>query len=284
MKLEGKIAIVTAAGRGIGKAIALCLAEEGADVVANSFHEETTAKVTGEIKALGRRALAIPGDITKADMVLQVVEDTINEFGRVDIVVNNIGSRPMTSEPPGSGPLGRIEASWDAMYEQNLKATVLMCETVAPHLMEQKGGKIINISSIGGRAVVSEKLSKYGVASPPYSAMKAGLINYTWFLAERLGPYNVNVNCVCPGIVYTDAWQNSSKRIVESVSEFKGQDPREWFVGIAHGKYPDMFLPTPMRREQTVEDIGRAIVFLVSDDAANITGQALTVDGGMIKS
>lgn len=284
MKLEGKIAIVTAAGRGIGKAIALCLAEEGADVVVNSFHEETTAKVADDIKALGRRALAIPGDITKADMVLQVVEDTINEFGKVNIVVNNVGSRPMTSKPPDSGPLGRIEASWDAMYEQNLKATVLMCEAVAPHLMENNSGKIINISSIAARAMVSEKLSTYGVASPPYSAMKAGLLNYTWFLAERLGPYNINVKCVCPGIVHTDAWQNSSKRVVENVPEFKGQDPREWFVGIAHGKYPDMFLPTPMRREQTSEDIGRAIVFLVSDDSRNITGQALNVDGGMIKS
>ncbi len=284
MKLEGKIAIVTAAGRGIGKAIALCLAEEGADVVANSFHEETTAKVADEIKALGRRALGIPGDITKADMVLQVVGDTINEFGKVDIVVNSIGSGPMTARQPGSGPLGRIEAIWDAMYEQNLKATVLMCEAVAPHLREQKSGEIINISSIAARAIVSEKLSTYGVAPPAYSSMKAGLINYTQFLAERLGPYNINVNCVCPGIIYTDAWQNSSKRVVENLPEFKGQDPREWFVGIGHGKYPDMLLPTPMRREQTVEDIGRAIVFLVSDDSRNITGQALNVDGGMIKS
>ena len=114
--------------------------------------------------------------------------------------------------------------------------------------------------------------------------MKAGLINYTMFLAERLGPYNINVNCVCPGIVYTDAWQANAKRVIEFVPEFKGQDPREWFVGIAQGKYPEMFLPTPLRREQTIEDIGQAVVFLVSDDSVNITGQALNVDGGMIKS
>jgi len=283
MKLEGKVAIVTAAGRGIGKAIALCLAEEGADMVVNSFREETTATVADEIKGLGRKVLAIPRDITKADMVIQVIGDAIKTFGRIDILVNNVGSGPMTRREPVSGPLGQVEASWDGMYEQNLKASVLMCEAIIPHFIEQKTGKIINISSIAGRATLSEKLAIY-VVPPSYSAMKAGLISYTQFLAEKLGPCNINVNCVCPGIVYTDAWQGNSKRVVEFVPEFKGQDPREWFVGIAQGKYPQMFLPTPLRREQTVEDIGQAVVFLVSDDSVNITGQALNVDGGMIKS
>ena len=283
MKLEGKVAIVNAAGRGIGKAIALCLAEEGADLAVNSFREETTAQTADEIKALGRRVLAIPGDVTRADMVIKVVEDTISTFGKIDILVNNIGSGPMTRREPGSGPLWRTEAMWDGMYEQNLKAPVLMCEAVIPHMIEQKSGKIINISSIAGRSVMSEKLANL-VVPPSYSAAKAGLINYSQFLAERLGPYNINVNCVCPGIVYTDAWQGNSRRVVENVPQFKGQDPREWFVGIAQGKYPDMCLSTPLRREQTAEDIGRAVVFLVSDDSVNITGQSLNVDGGMIKS
>ena len=159
MKLEGKIAIVTAGGRGIGKAIALCLAQEGADVVVNSFREETTVKVADEIKGLGRKVLAIPGDITKANMVIQVVEDAIKAFGKIDILVNNVGSGPMTRRESSSGPLGQVEASWDGMYEQNLKASVLMCEAIIPHFIEQKCGKIINISSIAGRATLSEKLA-----------------------------------------------------------------------------------------------------------------------------
>ena len=281
MKLEGKIAIVTAAGRGIGRAIALCLAEEGADVVVNSYSEDTTARTADEVKALGRRAAAMPGDITKADMIYQVVQQSINAFGKIDIVVNNVGAGPKTSKEPGPGPLGRTEAHWDALYEQNLKAPVLMCEAVAPHFIEQKSGKIVNISSIAGRVALPEKLQQR-IVPQSYSTMKTGLISYTQTLAERLGPYNINVNCVCPGIVYTDDWNRNSKRMVETIPEFKGQEVREWFVGIAQGKYPDMFSSTPLRREQTVEDCGRAVVYLVSEGAMNITGQTLNVDGGMV--
>ena len=283
MKLEDKVAIVTAAGRGIGRAIALCLAGEGADVVVNSFHQETTVEVADEIKALGRRVLAIPSDITRTEEILQTVKDTIDTFGKIDILVNSVGAGRITPRDPGSGPLGQVEAVWDDMYDQNLKASVLMCEAVAPHFKEQKNGKIINISSIAGQHTLPDKLES-NIVPASYSAMKAALLSYSRQLAEKLGPYNVNVNCVCPGIVYTDAWKRNSKRMVEILPEFKGMDSREWFVGIAHGKYPDMFPVTPLRREQMVEDIGQAIVFLVSEDAKNITGQSLNVDGGMMKS
>ena len=282
MNLEGKVALVTAAGRGIGRAIALCLGEEGADVVVSSFREETTASTADEVKALGRRALAIAGDITRADKITEAVQQTIETFGKIDIVVNNVGGGPQTQREPGSGPLAEIEANWDGIYEQNLRAPVLMCEAVVPHFMERKSGKIVNISSIAGRFAPSYK-SLHRIVPSSYCAVKAGLISYTQTLAERLGPHNVNVNCVCPGIVYTDAWVRNSKRMVETIPEFKGQDAREWFVGIAHGKYPDMYRSTPLRREQTVEDIARAVAFLVSDAAMNITGQTLNVDGGMIK-
>lgn len=283
MKLTNKVAIVTAAGRGIGRSIALCLAEEGADVVVNSYNEDTTTRTAGDVQALGRRGLAMPFDITKPDAITHVVEETLNTFGKIDILVNNVGAGPKTWNTSDAGPLSQWIDLWDNMYEQNLKAPVLMCEAVVPHMMEQKGGKIINIASIAGRVALPLKLQER-VVPQSYSAMKAGLISYTQTLAERIGPHNINVNCVCPGIVYTDDWADNSTRMVNNIPEFQGQDAREWFVGIAHGKYPDMFGSTPLGREQMVEDIGRSVVYFVSDDGVNITGQTLNVDGGMVKN
>jgi NAD(P)-dependent dehydrogenase (short-subunit alcohol dehydrogenase family) len=179
------------------------------------------------------------------------------------------------------GPLGQIGALWDALYQQNLRPAVLMTEAVTPHFVEQNSGKIINISSIAGRTSLSDKMLAAFV-HPSYGAMKAGLINYTQTLAELLGPHNINVNAICPGIVYTDAWRANAERAVQ-MPEFKGQDPREWFDGIPRGDYPEIFDRTPLRRAQTVEDIGRAVVFLAGGDSINITGQSLMVDGGMVK-
>lgn len=279
MKLEDKVAIVTAAGRGIGRAIALCLAEEGANVVVNSFHEETTAKVVAEVEALGQQALAIAGDITEVDMVNRVVQDTLKTFGKIDILVSNVGGGPMTRREHSDSLLGRLEAEWDGMYKQNLKAPVMMCQVVAPHFIEQKSGKIVTIASVAGRSTYISKTSPVS-----YRAVKAGLIRYTQSLADELGPHNINVNCICPGNVYTDAWERNAKGMVETKPEYQGLDPREWFTGLNEGKYPEVAPATPLRREQTAEDIGRAVVFLVSGEGKNITGQTLNVDGGRHKN
>ena len=279
MKLEGKAAIVTAAGRGIGRAVALCLAKEGANVVVNSFHEETTARVVAEVEALGRQALAIAGDITEVDMVDRVVQDTLKTFGKIDILVNNVGGGPLTRRESGDSLLGQLEAEWDGMYKQNLKAPVMMCQVVAPHFIEQKSGKIVSIASVAGRSTYTSKTSPVS-----YRAMKAGLIRYTQSLADELGPHSINVNCICPGYVYTDTWERSAKRMVETRPEYQGLDPREWFAGLNEGKYPELAPATPLRREQTAEDIGRAVVFLVSEEGKNITGQTLNVDGGRHKN
>jgi len=277
MKLEGKVAIVTAGGRGIGRAIAMGLAKEGADVAVNSFHEETSAKVTEDIRALGRKALAILGDVTKIDKILEVVQKTIDTFGKIDILVNNVGGAKMTPTEAGSDFLAKVEAEWDGTYEQNIKASVLMCKAVEPHFIKQKSGKIVNISSIAGRYA--------SIISPAaYGSMKAALIRFSQSLANELGPHNINVNCVCPGLVYTDAWERGATRIVETKPEYKGMKPKDWFIGLATGNYPQLAAATPLRREQTVEDMAQAVVFLVSEDAKNISGQALNVDGGRVKS
>ncbi len=277
MKLEGKVAIVTGAGRGLGRGIALCLAEEGADVIVNSLHKETTTKVADEVRALGRRALAIAGDITTADKIAQVVRDSITAFGKIDILVNNVGGGRVMPKEAGGSFLGQVEAEWDAMYKQNLKASVLMCKAVEPHFVKQKSGKIVNISSMAARYA--------SVISPAaYGSMKAALIRFSQSLAEELGPHNINVNCICRGFVYTDAWVRKATEIVETRPEYKGMKPKDWFLGLVEGKYLDLAAVTPLRRAQTVEDMGRAVVFLASEDAKNITGQALNVDGGRIKN
>ena len=279
MKLENKVAIVTAAGRGIGRAIALCLAEEGANVVVNSFHKETTSKVAAEVEALDRKVLAVPGDITVVDQVDRVVRDTLKTFGKIDILVNNVGGGPLIQKESDDGLLGPVEAEWDGMYQQNLKAPVMMCQAVAPYFIEQKSGKIVCIASVAGRNTYASKTSPVS-----YRAVKAGLIRYAQSLADELGPYNINVNCICPGYVYTDTWERGAKNMVETKPEYKGLAPREWFTALNEGSYPELATATPLKREQTAEDIGRAVVFLVSEAGRNITGQTLNVDGGRHKN
>jgi NAD(P)-dependent dehydrogenase (short-subunit alcohol dehydrogenase family) len=282
VNLAGRTALVTAAGRGIGRGIALALAEAGADLVVNSYGEDTTAAVAGEIEAMGRQVLARPGDITRGDRILEVVDAALERFGRIDVLVNNVGAGPKSAPKPEPGPLGPTAALWDALYAQNLRPVVLMSEAVIPHMKARAAGSIVNISSIAGKASLSDKLLRHFV-HPSYGAMKAAVVSYTHTLAEMLGPSGIRVNAVCPGIVYTDAWRANAERAVETIPEFAGKDPRQWFEGLARGDYPDWIDRTPLRRPQTVEDIARAVRFLVSDDAANITGQSLMVDGGMIK-
>lgn len=279
MKLRDKVAIVTAAGRGIGRGIALCLAEEGANVVVNSFHEENTNKVAEEIRAMGRKALVVAGDITTPAKIQEIAEKTVDTFGKIDILVSNVGGHPMIQKETDDSLMGKLESEWDGLYTQNLRASVLICQTIATYFIKQKSGKIVTIASAAGRNTNITTTS-----STSYRAVKAGLIRYTQSLSDELGPHNINVNCICPGFVYTDVWQRNSARMVETRPEYKGLSPREWFVSLNEGKRPEIAPPTPLRREQTPEDMGRAVVFLVSEDSKNITGQTLNVDGGRLKN
>ncbi len=280
--LDNKVAIVTAAGRGIGQGIALKLAEAGAKVVVNSYSPDRTAETTKAAQERGVEALAVPGDVTAPEVMLDLVAQAIARFGHIDILVNNVGAGPKEQIQPEDGPLGPPAALWDALYGQNLRPVVLMCEATLPHMIERKSGNIINISSIAGRAALSDKLLAT-LVPPSYSAMKAAVSSYTQTLAELMGPHNINVNAICPGIVYTDAWRSNAELAVKIFPQFKDQDPETWFQGIARGDYPELFDRTPLRRPQTVEDMGNAAVFLASENALNITGQSLMVDGGMVK-
>ena len=267
MKLAGKVAIVTGAGRGIGRSIALCLAEEGADVVVNAFHKETAGKVADEVKGLGRKSLAIAADVTKSNDVKQLVQKSLDTFGKIDILVNNAGGQSKTFFAKDSLEFVDIEeAEWDENITLNFKTQALMARAVVPYFIKQKSGKIVNIASVAAK-FFDPTVITYGVA-------KTDVIHFTCALAKELGKDNINVNCVCPGGVWTIAWERSAEKFIQNVPEFKGMTPRECFLKYAKD--------CPIKRELLPEDIAHAVVFLVSEDARNITGQALNVDCGMV--
>ncbi len=267
MKLEGKVAIVTGAGGGIGRGIALCLAEEGADVIVNSLHTETAGKVAAEVKRLGRKSLAIAADVTDNKKVIQLVQKSIDAFGKIDILVNNVGGQSKTFFAKDSLQFVDIEeVEWDENIALNFKTQVLMAKAVAPYFIKQKSGKILNIASIAAKLFDPSILT--------YNVAKTGVIHFTGALAKELGKYNINVNCVCPGNVWTTLWEKEAEKFIQGTSEFKGMTPRECFL-----KYSK---DCPIERELLPEDIAHAVVFLVSEDARNITGQTLYVDCGQI--
>lgn len=268
MKLEGKVAIVTGGGQGIGQGIVHCLAEEGADVAVVDINGDNARKVAGEVKSLGRRALAVEADITDNDKVVKAVQDILDFSGKIDILVNNVGGYPMAAFKGATGMriIDRTEEEWDRCYELNLKTQVFMCRAVVPHLVEQKSGKIVNIASVGGR-VPSAQLICYATA-------KAGVIYYTKTLARELAPDNINVNCICPGVLYTPLWEEGAAVLTQLIPGTEGMKPREFFDTA-------LVSQVPLGREQTPEDIGHAVVFFASEEARNITGQTLNIDGGM---
>ena len=247
MKLEKKAAIVTGAGQGIGRAIALALAKEGADVVVADVIVETTNSVADEIKATGGRALAIKTDVTKSKEVNEMVKTTLRELGKIDILVNNAGgsARERSSEFRDS-----TEEVWDFVLSRNLKGTLICTRAVINHMIERRSGKIVNIGSIAG---VSG-----GIGQVDYSASKGGVIAFTKALAKEVGQYGVHVNCVSPGVIKTAVFE---------------QLPHELLDGLLAKQY--------LKDPGEPQDIANMVVFLASDDAKYITGVNYLVDGGI---
>ncbi|HEY90319.1 MAG TPA: SDR family oxidoreductase [Dehalococcoidia bacterium] len=300
MKLEGKVAIVAGGGQGIGEGIVRCLAEEGADIAIADINGETARKVAGEVKSMGRKALPIVADLTDENQVTKTVRDTMDFFGKIDILVNNVGGslderRKVFREYASSLSDDALPSYmhfgpevWDRYYQLNLKSHVLMSHAVTPHLIKQRSGKIVNISSVAARMGGPEHM--------PYHAFKAGDISITWSLARALAPYNVTVNCVCPGHVFTPLWERSATAMLEGLRNARAQGlplPPRFQSATAGESDLDEITPyefwmkytiipsTPLGRDQTAEDMGRAVVFFVSEDARNITGQTIHVDGGI---
>lgn len=274
MRLEDKVAIITGAGKGIGYGIAMCMAKEGAHIAINTFREETGAKVAEEIKALGRRSISVAADVTTEEGAAKVFKAALDEFGKIDILVNNFGAHTEAFYD-GSSPtfVDQDIKEWDDDYAFNLRSQVLMSYEAVPHFIEQGGGKIVNISSIAGRMTVPTQM--------PYGAFKAGSIYFTRTLAVELGKHNINVNCVCPGGIFSGMSERFYQKAIDGNPERKGMTPQEFYEKFVKPNAAKN-APGPIKRELVAEDVGHAVVFFASEESQNITGQSLTVDCGMV--
>ena len=262
MDVSGKTAVVTGGGRGIGRGISLALARNGADIVVADIVLENAENVAEEVNGLGRGALALTLDVSDQQSVEAMTSQAIAEFGTIDILVNNagvIGSQGWENRDVAS------EDDWSLIFAINLRGVARVTDAFAPHMIERKYGKIINIASIAGRRGSNR--------NPPYNASKAGVINLTQSQAQMLAPHNINVNAICPGLLWTPMWQRIASRQTMTPNPDE-KSPRELFV-----EYVER--DTPLGREQTPDDIGNLAAFLASDFALNITGQSINVDGGL---
>jgi len=271
--LSGKTALVTGAGgeRGIGRAIALRLAREGADVAVNDVTGHASGSWRGlsavaeEIELLGRRSLAITGDVADSSDVDHVIEVVLDHFGRIDILVNNAAA------PAGPDRVPVVDLSedvFDLVMSVNVKGTFLMCRAVARHLIETgDGGKIINLSSVSGK--------KGHARFAAYCASKFAVIGFTQSLALELAEHRINVNAICPSLVDTErvyAMASGLRPNDVSIEEY-----RELMVERSHKT-------NPLGRIGRPEDVARAAVWLASDEANYLTGQAINVSGGALMS
>ena len=263
MRLNGKVAMVTGGGSGIGRAIVLALAREGADILIPDIQMANAEAVVREVRGLGRTSIAQRVDVTNEAEIQTSIRDGIRAFGQIDILVNNAGVNPGLGLPF----MRQVEADWDKVFDVNVKSVFFTCKKIAPHFIARRSGKIVNIASIAG------PLSS--TTMPSYSVSKMGIVTFTKIVAKDLAPYNVNVNAICPGFLYTDMWKKIGEAIRETNPAYADLTPRQIFE-----KRVEEWIP--LKREQTPEDIGHAAVFLVSEEARNITGQALMVDGGVV--
>jgi 3-oxoacyl-[acyl-carrier protein] reductase len=254
MRLNGKTAIITGAGSGLGRMIAIHIAKEGAMVIVNDLNNECAQKVADEIEKDGGTAIAIKTDIFIQTEIAAMLKEAIEKFGKIDILVNNAGiTRHRDFLEMG-------DEDWDPVLQTDLKGTFYCSQAVAPFMMKQHYGKIINISSTAGMGVTPNFGGNFN-----YVAAKAGVNLMTKMIAYELGPHGINVNCVAPGFILTSELGITATR--RSPEEVK-----------AHMEYRKSV--TCLKKVGTPEDVANAVVFLASDEASFITGQILCVDGG----
>lgn len=245
MRLKDKVALVTGGARGIGRAIAMLLAKEGADIVVCDVNIEEAGQTCADIEALGRKSLGLQMDVTSFLKVEEGMNKILDKFGKVDILVNNAG---ITKD---NLLLRMSEAEWDAVLNVNLKGAFNCIKAVSKVMVKQRAGRIINIASIIGI------IGNAGQAN--YSASKAGLIALTKTTAKELSSRNINVNAIAPGFIQTEMTSKLSQELQQKMKEM-----------------------IPLAKFGSPEDVANVCLFLASDDASYITGQTIVVDGGMV--
>lgn len=242
--LSGKVAVVTGAGRAIGKAIALGMATQGADVVVAARTTSEIEQTAAEIVAKGKQSIAVTTDVRHSDQVQNLINSAIKKFGKIDIMVNNAGGQFPASS------IQMTEGQWDAIIRENLRSVFLCSSAVCKEMIKRNTGSIINIASIAG-------LHGYTINSA-YAVAKAGIINLTITMSVELGKFNVRVNCISPGYIGHEA------------------------VMQAFDKMPTTTNPVPLGRLGKPSDIVGAAVYLASDDAPYTTGANIVIDGGQM--
>ena len=244
MKLVGKVALVTGGAQGIGKAVSLLLARNGADIVVSDVNLEKAEETAREVQALGRKALAIKADVATLSDVEKMVDTAMAQFGKVDILVNNAGiARDKLI-------LRMTEEDWDTVLNINLKGTFNCTKAVVRHMSKQKYGKIVNIASVVG------EMGNAGQGN--YAASKAGVIGFTKTIAREFAQRGINVNAIAPGYIETPMTDALPDKVKEELKRL-----------------------IPLDRLGKPEDVAEAVLFLVSESANYITGQVLNVNGGI---
>jgi len=249
-RFDKKVVIITAGGAGMGKAAALGFAKEGAYVCINDISETNLNDTANEIQSAGGVVTTIAGDAMKSETVKNTVDKVLEKYGKVDILFNYVGGVPGWRPPQ---PFTEdTEDLWDAIIELNLKTTIRFSRAVLDSMIKQKYGKIINTASMAGKVGLG--------GAVVYSASKGGIIAFTKALAREVAQYNINVNCVCPNVTETPGFMKMSEG---------QQNIRNAVIA-----------STPLKRLGRSEEVANAVLFLASDEASYITGQALSVDGG----
>jgi NAD(P)-dependent dehydrogenase (short-subunit alcohol dehydrogenase family) len=256
MKLAGKVAIVTGGGKGIGRAIALRFAREGAKILLNGTTKEAIEAVAEEINRDGGRAIAYRADIADEENVKHMIETTLAEYGKIDILVNNSGIAGPTA------PVVKVSLEdWQRTFDINLTGAFLCAKYALPSMIEQKSGCVLNITSVGG-------LGGYPYRSP-YSASKWGMIGLTKTIALEVGRYNINANAIAPGPVRGPRIEAVLQKRAEQLGRSYEEVEQEMVEG------------TALKRMVENEDIAAMALFLASDEGRNITGETINISGGM---
>ncbi len=251
--LKGRVALITGGSRGIGEAAAILLAKAGADIVVTSRNQADLDLVSKKLEAEGVRALAVSAHVGKIDQIQNLIDRVMEKFGRIDILVNNAGTSF------NSPSLEITEKAWDSVMNLNLKGLFFLSQAAGKIMKETGGGKIINIASVAGIRVQD--------ATPHYSISKAAVIMATKVLAKEWAEYNIRVNCIAPGSIET--------KLFEAIFDVLPEEERDKVKN-------EVLNVVPMKRAGMPDEIADAILFLASDASSYITGETITIDGGLL--